>query len=210
MTTASPEVSEIDASARFPLSLLIAFALCWLVISGALALVNFAQTLSPTLLADCPVLTYGRLRGIQETIFIYGWVANVGLAASLWILGRLSGSPLRSLNWVIVGTVFWNLAITLGVVGIALGEGTSFALLRMPRHVQPLMLVAFGAIAVPGILAWTGRSRRGTFAAQWYAVAALFLFPWLFSAAQVMLEWVPVRGVLQASGSGGAPSDSRR
>jgi len=36
------------------------------------------------------------------------------------------------------------------------------------------------------------------FAAQWYAVAALFLFPWIFSVGQVMLVWVPVHGVLQA------------
>lgn len=202
MTTASPEVSEIDASARFPLSLLIASALCWLVVSGVLALLNYAQTFNPSLLADCPLFTYGRLRAIQETGFVYGWVANSGLAVSLWILGRLSGSPLRSLKWVTVGCLFWNLALLLGVVGIAFGEGTSVALLRLPRHVLPLMLVAYGAMAVPGVLAWTGRSRPRTFAAQWYAVAALFLFPWLFSAAQVTLQWVPVRGVLQAVAAG--------
>jgi len=40
------------------------------------------------------------------------------------------------------------------------------------------------------------------FASHWYAVAALFLFPWLFSAAQVTLLWAPVRGVLQAVADG--------
>jgi cytochrome c oxidase cbb3-type subunit 1 len=69
--------------------------------------------------------------------------------------------------------------------------------------VLPLMLVAYGAIALPGVLAWTGRRQQTTFAAQWYALAALFLFPWLFSAAQIMLLWAtPLRGVLQAVAAG--------
>jgi cytochrome c oxidase cbb3-type subunit 1 len=36
------------------------------------------------------------------------------------------------------------------------------------------------------------------FASQWYGAAALFLFPWLLSAAHVMLVSFPVRGVVQA------------
>ena len=109
MTTASTEVSEVDSTARFPLSLLIAFALFWLVVSGALALANFVQTFSPSFLADCPVMTYGRVRAYAESTLVYGWVANSGFAVALWILGRLGGSPLRSLNWTVVGAFFWNL-----------------------------------------------------------------------------------------------------
>lgn len=202
MTTASPEVSEIDSSARGPLSLLLAFALFWLVASGVLALVHLVQTINPAFLADCSWFTYGRMRGLQESAFIYGWVANSGFAVALWILGRLSGGALRSLNWLTVGTVFWNIGIVVGLVGISAGEGSATPFLRMPHHVQLLMLVAFGAMAVPGVLAWTGRHRARTFAAQWYAVAALFLFPWLFSAAQLTLVWFPVRGTVQAIAAG--------
>jgi cytochrome c oxidase cbb3-type subunit 1 len=202
MTNAAPEISEIDAHARFPLSLLLASALLWLVVSGALALLSYAQTLNPGFLADCSVFTYGRTRAMQETALIYGWVANAGFVIALWTLGRLGGTPLRSLNWAVVGTLFWNVGVTLGLVGIAMGNGSSVEMLHLPAYVQPLLLVSFGAIAVPGVLAWTGRQRRTTFAAQWYAVAALFLFPWLFSAAQVMVVWFPVRGTLQAVAAG--------
>ncbi len=201
-TAPSAEVSEIDSSARGPLSLLIASALAWLLASGALALVNFSQTIAPTFLAECPFLSYGRAHAMQETAFIYGWVANAGFAVALWLLSRLGGTPLRSLNWVVVGTLFWNAGVTLGVGGIGVGEGTSIPFLHLPRSVGLLLLVASAAIATPGILAWTGRSRPVAFAAQWYAVAALFLFPWLFSAAQVTLLWAPARGVLQAIGAG--------
>ena len=196
--TETAEVTEIDASARCSLLLLLASALLWLVLSGVLALVNLVQLHTPGFLADCSVFTYGRTQAMQETAFIYGWAANAGLAVALWILGRLGGAPLRSLNWVSAGTVFWNLAITLGLVGIATGDATSNAWLHLPRYVLPLMLVAYGTIAVAGVLAWTGRRREMTFASQWYAVAALFLFPWIFSIAQVMLVFAPERGVLQA------------
>ncbi|MDB6095632.1 MAG: cytochrome c oxidase, subunit [Verrucomicrobia bacterium] len=192
------EVTEIDASARFPLLLLVGSALVWLVLSGALALVNLVQLHTPSFAAVCSVMTYGRVAAMQESAFIYGWAANAGLAVALWVLARLGGSSLRSLNWVLFGTAFWNLALLGGVVGIACGDALAHGWLHLPRYVLPLMLVAYGAIGVAGVLAWTGRRHEMTFAAQWYAVAALFLFPWLFSAAQVILVFVPERGVLQA------------
>ncbi len=202
MTTApyaveTAEVTEIDTSARWPLLLLLGSALLWLVVSGLLALVNLVQLHTPGFLADCSVLTFGRTAALQETAFIYGWAANAGLAVALWLLGRLGGAPLRSLNWVVAGTAFWNFALTLGLIGIATGDMTSNAWMHLPRYVLPMLAVAYGTIAVSGVLAWTGRRQEMTFAAQWYAIAALFLFPWIFSIAQIMLVFVPGRGVLQ-------------
>ncbi|MEO6873592.1 MAG: cbb3-type cytochrome c oxidase subunit I, partial [Opitutaceae bacterium] len=203
MTTApqaaeTAEVTEIDTTARWPLLLLLGFALVWLVVSGLLSLVNLVQVHTPGFLADCPLFTYGRTQAMQESALIYGWAVNAGLAAGLWILARLGGSPLRSLNWTVAGALFWNLALALGLVGIATGDGLVHAWFHLPGYVLPIMLLAYGAIAVPGVLAWTGRRHQMTFAAQWYAVAALFLFPWIFSAAQMMLVFAPARGVLQA------------
>ncbi|KXU34668.1 hypothetical protein AXK11_08030 [Cephaloticoccus primus] len=194
---ASAEVSEIDRSARWPLAFLIFASLGWLVASGVLALLNTLQILNPAFLADCEWLTFGRLQAIQESAFLYGWAVNAALAVGLWILVRLSAAPLRGGNFVAVGAVFWSLGLLLGLVGIATGHMSSFALFQLPAYIQPLMLAAFAAMAAPGVLAWTGRRERATFASQWYIVAALFLFPWAFSVAQVMLLFAPVRGVLQ-------------
>lgn len=199
---ATAESGEIDVSARCTLSFLIATGLVWLVVSGALALLNLAQSFTPALLAHCPVFTYGRVHAMQETAFIYGWAASSGMAVALWLLARLGGTPLRSLQWTRVGAIFWHLGVLLSLVGIAFGEGHSIAWLRMPFYLQPLLLVAFAAMAVPGVLAWSDRREPVTFAAQWYAFAALFLFPWLFSAAQATLVWLPVRGALQAVAAG--------
>jgi cytochrome c oxidase cbb3-type subunit 1 len=63
-------------------------------------------------------------------------------------------------------------------------------------------LIAYGAIAVAGVLAWSGRRNETSYASQWYVFAALFLFPWLFSVAQVALFVLPMRGVMQAVTAG--------
>ncbi len=197
-STASHAVSEIDTSSRCALSFLIFASLLWLVTGGVLALLNLVQVHSPDFLADCFLFTHGRLQAMQETSLVYGWAGNAGIAVALWLLSRLGGSALRGTNYLVIGALFWNIGVKLGVYGIAFGDMTSFSLLQMPDYVQPLMLVAYAFMAAPGVLAWTGRRNDSTFATQWYAIAALFLFPWFFSAAQFMLLFVPVRGTLQS------------
>ncbi len=199
---ASADATAIDAAARGPLLLLLGSGIVWLVISGILALIASLQLHSPHFLSHCSFLTFGRADALRETTFIYGWAGNAGLAIALWLLGRLGGNPLRAANWVFVGGAFWNLGVLAGLVGIATGDMTSFSLFQLPRYVQPFLVVAYGAIAISGVLAWMGRRTDQTYAAQWYAVAALFLFPWLSSAAQLVLLWSPLRGVAQAVGAG--------
>ena len=196
------EVTAVEIQGRVPLLGLLASAGGWLVISGLFALVASIQLHTPGFLADCSLLTYGHTTALAQTAFIYGWFANAGLGLALWVLGRLGGEPLRATRWALVGTWFWNLGLTLGMIGIAAGHGTGFSFFQLPRYVDVILLFSYGAIALPGILAWTGRRRTMTYASQWYAVAGLYLFPWLFTLAQIMLLWHPARGSLQAVVSG--------
>jgi cytochrome c oxidase cbb3-type subunit 1 len=196
------EVTAIDTQARGALLLLLGSGIVWLVISGILAVITSIQLHSPHFLADCAWFTFGRAQALRETAFVYGWAANAGLGIALWVLGRLGGYPLRGLNWTIVGTLFWNLGVAAGLIGIAAGDMTTFSLLQLPRYVQPLLAFAYAAIAISGVLAWSGRRHDGTFASHWYAVAALILFPWMICAAQAVLLWWPVRGTVQAIAAG--------
>ena len=192
------EVTSTDSASRLPLLLLLFSGLAWLVVGGALALLASLQLHDPSFMAHCPVLTYGRTSAMAETAFVYGWLANAGLALVLWMLGRLAGEPLRAQGWAVGGALFWNLGVTAAVVGLAAGDLTGFPLLELPAYVQLILFFSYAFIAVSGILAWAGRMRETSFASQWYAVAALFLFPWILSIAHIMLFTVPARGVVQA------------
>ncbi|MGH7946142.1 MAG: cbb3-type cytochrome c oxidase subunit I, partial [Opitutaceae bacterium] len=196
------EVTAIDTQARGPLLLLLGSGMVWLVISGILAVITSIQLHSPGFLTDCPWFTFGRSQALRETAFIYGWAANAGAGIALWVLGRLGGHPLRASNWAIAGTLFWNLGVTAGLVGIAVGDMTTFSLFQLPRYVQPLLAFAYAAVAISGVLAWSGRRSDSTFASHWYAVAGLVLFPWMLCAAQAVLLWWPVRGAVQAIAAG--------
>lgn len=191
-------ISESDTSARGPLGLLLISAFEWLIISTVLSLIGTIQLHTPGFLASYAAFSHGRIEAMQESVFIYGWAGNAVFAVSLWLLSVLGGSPLRGPGLLTTGTVFWNLGVAAGVISIAAGEATSIPFLQMPGYVQPLLFVAAGAITTPGVLAWTGRNSDSTYASQWYAVAAIFLFPWLFSAAQVMLLAAPVHGITHA------------
>jgi len=192
------EVTPTDSSSRWPLLLLLASGLLWLVASGTLGLVASMQLRSPGFLAGCPWFTYGRMSALAETAFVYGWLANTGLALALWVLGRLAGEPLRAQNWALAGAFFWNLGVTGALVGVAAGDATGFPLLGLPGYVQLILFFSYSSIAISGLLAWSGRSRQVAYASHWYAAAALFLFPWILSIAHVMLFSAPVRGVEQA------------
>jgi cytochrome c oxidase cbb3-type subunit 1 len=205
--TAQPQIAPDDATptgsaGRFPLLLLLGTGILWLLVAGLFGLVSDIQLHAPWFFAGCRVLTHGRVAALTETAWLYGWVGNAGLAISLWILSRLSGEPLRAGSLVVIGAAAWNAGLLVGLVGIASGDGTALPSLQLPGYALPVMLAGYGAMGVSGVLAWAGRRRSVMFASHWYAVAALFLFPWLFSAAQVMLLWAPVRGVLQAVADG--------
>ena len=196
-SASSTDTGAVETNGRWPLLLLVGSSVAWLVVAGVLALISGIQLHDASYLGGCPLLTHGRVQALAETAFVYGWLANAGLALVLWILARLGGEPLRASNWIAAGAAFWNLGILLALVGIVSDEATAIPLLEIPRAIQPLLLAAYGAVALGGVLAWTGRRRDVMFASHLYGVAALFLFPWLLSIAQVTLLWFPVRGTLQ-------------
>lgn len=201
-STAFDDATGVESSGRWPLLFLFAMGIAWLVTATALGLLASVQAHSSDVLADCPVLTIGRCRALAESAFLYGWVVDAGLAVVLWILARLAEEPLRTNRWIVAGGLFWNLGVAIGLAGIATGDATALPWLELPRYVQPLLVVSYAAVALGGVLAWTGRRRRTLFAAQWYGVAALFLAPWLLCASQVTLLWFPLHGVARAVAAG--------
>lgn len=192
------EAPAIDASLRTPLTVLIGSSVVWLLIASVLGLITAWKLHTPSFLDGCEFLTYGRVQPAQTNAFLYGWGFNAAFAVSLWLMARLSRGVLPACGALLVGVVFWNLGVTLGIAGILLGYSTSLEWLEMPGYASALLLVAYAVIASWSLVVFRAGRSRQIYASQWYLVAALFWFPWIYSVAQVMLVLSPARGTVQS------------
>ncbi len=195
-----PELlAEIDRSCRLPLLVLFFSALTWLAVGSVLALIASVQLHAPAFFGDCPWFTYGHVRPAANNALVFGFASQAGIALALWLFCRLGRTPLFRPLAVAITALFWNLGVTAGIVGIFTGGSTGFEWLEMPRNASSILFAAYAAFGVCALL--TFRSRRETvlYPSQWYLLAALFWFPWIYSAAQLLLVVHPVRGVMQAA-----------
>lgn len=191
------EQMEIDASAKWPVLIFFSSALFWLLLGGVLQFAAAMQLHQPGFWSACEWVTHGRLVPAAQNALVYGWGMNAAFAFGLWLMARLSATTLRHGGWLFVAAKFWNLGVTLGVLGILGGYSTSFELLEMPRFVSLLLLAAYALIGVWTVTTFSIRNTENVYASQWYLFGAAFWFPWLYAIAQVMLFKAPVRGVLQ-------------
>jgi cytochrome c oxidase cbb3-type subunit 1 len=191
----------IDASCRV-LLIPILGGLAWLFLSSFLAFLTPVKLHSPTLLAGCSWLTYGHTRPAANDTFVYGFASQVGLAVALWILCRLGRTRLIGAGAVAVASLFWNFGVALGTIGIFAGHTTGFEWLEFPRAGSAVLMASYAVLGVCALLTLNARRVRELYPSQWYILAAIFWFPWLYTTARLLLVWFPVRGVMQFAVSG--------
>ena len=194
-------VARIDASCRV-LLIPILGALAWLLGSSLLALVTSVKLHSPVVLANCAWLTYGHTRPAANDAFVYGFASQAGIAVALWILCRLGRTTLVGVVPIAIGSLFWNLGVGIGVLSILAGKTTGFDWLEFPSAGSRILIAAYIVLGVCALLTFKARRNAELFPSQWYILAALFWFPWLYTTARLLLFWFPVRGVMQLAVSG--------
>ncbi len=191
-------LEEINTSARLPLVVLFMSAAQWLVLGSVLSLLASIKLHNAHFLGSAGWLTYGRIRPAANDAFLYGFCIQAGLGVSLWLLARLGGTRLVQPILALVGAKLWNLGLTLGMIGIFIGDATGFENFEMPKYAALFLFLGFAVMALYGVLTFHERVRRETYVSQWFILAALFWFPWIFSSAAVLLLIFPVRGMAQA------------
>ena len=192
-------LSEIDTSCRTPVMLLFGFSLVWLLIGTAFALITSFKMHAPDFLGSTAWLTFGRVRPAHLNSVVYGFASQAGIGVALWLMCRLCRTPLI-LGWIInLTVVFWNLGVAIGIVGILAGDSTGLEWLEIPPYATPMLFVGFALFALWGIITFRYRRESHLYISQFYLLAALFWFPWLYTAAQILIVMDPVRGVVQAA-----------
>jgi cytochrome c oxidase cbb3-type subunit I len=198
MTVNETFTNKIDASCRVPLLVLFGGAATWLVVSSLLALVASLTFHMPEKFGDCSWLTYGHLQPAADDALLYGFCIPAGLGVALWIFARLGQTPLRGTMVPVVASHLWHLGVLVGLVGIFVGDSTGFQWLEFPRGGSALLFFAYLLLGLWAMMNFGGRRESGLFPSHWFLVAALFLFPWIYSTANILIVGWPVRGVVQA------------
>ncbi len=188
---------EIDASCRFPVLVFFISAAVWFLISSIFGLLVSIKLHSPNFLASCEWLTYGRIRPAQLDSLVYGFAAQAAFGVTLWLFCRLGRTRLLAPGILLLAAKIWNVGVLIGCVGILAGDSTGIEWLEFPRYASPILFGAYLLIGVWAVLTFRARRQQQLFPSQWYLFAALFSFAWIYSAANMLLVFVPVRGVVQ-------------
>jgi len=191
-------VSSIDFSCRLPLLVLFISAAKWLVIGWVFELIASLKFHAPGFLADYAWLTYGRVHPAFTNSIIYGFCLQAGLGVTLWLFARLGNAPLAQRGLVTLGAAFWNLGVTIGVIGILLGDSTGFEHLEMPGYAVVFIFIGYLLMALWAVVTFHQRRERKLVVSHWFLFTALLWFPWIYSTANLLLVTFPVRGIAQA------------
>src|SRR5512142_2710619 len=88
-TVPRAELSEIDASTKWPVIFFLVSALIWLLVGTVFALISSFKLHTPEFLGGYEWLTFGRARSAHLNAGIYGWSTNAAFAVAFWLMARL-------------------------------------------------------------------------------------------------------------------------
>ncbi len=203
-TVALPDVdkslrAEIDASTRLPVVLFYGSAIFWLLVGTGFAMLASFKMNDPAFLDQWGWLTFGRVRPAHLNAVAYGWASSAGIGTSLWLMARLCRTPLRHAKLLVSAAVFWNIGVLLGIYGILAGDGRSIEWLEFPNYASAILFVSFGLIAVWAVVMFRFRQPGHIYVSQWYLLAAIIWFPWLYSTANLLLNFESIQGGAQGA-----------
>ena len=192
------ERGAIDASCRVPVLYFTVSAVFWLVLGSFLGSSVAAKFVYPDFLTSSPELTFGRLRMAHLQAVGIGWSSLSGMAMGLWMMCRLSRTTLPYPGLLVVAGTAWNIGMLLDVVGIVAGDGTSVEWLEAPPYSPPFLLFGVGLVSAWTVATFRRRRERHVYVSQWYIMAAVFWFPWMYTVTQMMIFWYPTKGVTRS------------
>src|SRR5690349_3756528 len=194
--TLSPEVNPedilqraaIDKSTRLPVLFFFTSATVWLFIASAFGLLASIKLVLPGFL-ESEYSTFPRIQAAFINALVYGWGFQAGIGVMIWIMARLCRTDLRNPITLVVAGHFWNLGVTLGVIGILAGVGNlHMKLLEFPTWVWPILLMTYTLIVVWMVIMFSARRKGLVYISQWYILAACFSWPWVYLVTNCLLN----------------------
>lgn len=174
---------EADRSTREVVRLFFVSGVVWLLVGSLFGLVASLKMTWPDLMTKSAWVTFGRMRPMHLNAVIYGWASMAGIGTMLWLIPRLTRSPLRGRLAAIIGGWLWNVGVALGLTALAVGWTDGLEWLEFPYQLDAFFVVGGGLVAVPLFMTVRHRRVRHLYVSMWYMAAALVWFPVLFLIA---------------------------
>jgi cytochrome c oxidase cbb3-type subunit 1 len=187
--------AAIDRTTRLPVLFFYTSAGVWLLVATLLGFISSMKSAIPGFLTSCEWFNYGRSQPAFINALVYGWAMQAGFGTMIWAMARLCRSELKNPLTVIVAGHFWNLGVTIGVIGILAGEQGSGRLLEFPAITWPILLVAYVLITIWMVVMFAARKEGHVYISQWYILAACFTFPWIYLTANLIINTFGATGV---------------
>lgn len=188
----------IDRSLRHPVMFFLTGGAFWLAVSIVLAIVSSIKTHWPEFLGDCAMTTYGRVFPAHIATLVYGWGFQAAFGVLIWLMARLSRQECRAAGTILAAGHVWNLGVGLGTLGILAGFGSGMPWMEFPRFAWPVLLLSYMAIVVWSFIQFRVRATERTYVSQWYLLAAMVWFPWIYITANTLLFCVPGHPLMAA------------
>ena len=189
----------IDRSLRHPVMFFLTSGAAWLAVSILLAIIASIKLHDPEFMGDCAYATFGRVFPAHINTLIYGWGFQAAFGVLIWLMARMSGQECRAAGTILTAGHVWNLAVLLGTLGILGGSGTGMSWMEFPTFVWPGLLLCYVAIVVWSFIQFRVRDGERSYVSQWYLLAAMIWFPWIFITANVLLHCTSGHPVMAAA-----------
>ena len=191
--------AAVDASTRLPVVVFVVSGVGWLLAGSLLAFVASFKMHSPWFLTDQAWLTFGRVRPAHLNTMIYGWASMTGIGVALWLQARLSRARLTLRKSLVAVAILWNLAVLAGTIAILAGGSTSVEWLEFPPWVAAILSVLFVVVFAANVSLFVRRNVEHVYVSQWYLFGAVFWFPFLYIAGNLLIHGTGASGVAEAT-----------
>ncbi len=188
----------IDSSLRHPVMFFMTSGAAWLAVSIVLGILSSAKVHSPEFLAGWSWLTYGRVFPAHINALIYGWGCQAAFAVIIWMTARLSRKECTAAGIILTAGHVWNLAVSVGIIGILAGHGSGMPWMEFPPSIWPVLLISYFAIVIWSFIQFRVRPEGHVYISQWYILAAMIWFPWIYITANTVLHCLPGNPVMAA------------
>ncbi len=155
-------------------------SLVWAIIGMIIGVILAAQLYWPALNFDSQYFQFGRLRPLHTSGVIYGFVVNILMGTSLYIVQRTGGCKLfnQSLSWMVFWG--WQLVLLLALITLPAGYTTSkeYAELEWPIDLLIVLIWVLYAVLFFGTIA--KRKVDHIFVANWFFAGFIIVVAMIF------------------------------